>query len=106
VTAPRIRLVQSASWSASVDKGADPYASNRCCVCHRLVLDWFSQKLTVTRTNDGEWWVVARDAPVLEDERQLGAPHFTLPIGNECLRQHPEYRFAIAADARQGAEGA
>jgi hypothetical protein len=86
----RIPLLQTDAWSRSIDAGGDPYDPGRCCVCHRPVITG-DPRIWVTRTNDGEWWVVAPDAPVRHDERHLGDPHFTLPIGPDCLRRNPGY---------------
>lgn len=92
----RIPLFQTDEWTRSLDAGADPYAADRCCRCHRPVGP-DAMRLMLTRTNDGEWWVVHRDAPVRDDERQLGDPHFVLPIGEECLKAHPEFRLGRVA---------
>ena len=46
------------------------------------------------RTHDGEWWLIAPTTSVHLDEQD----RFSLPVGPDCLRKHPEWRFAITAD--------
>lgn len=94
----RVRLDQADSWFGSLREGNDPFAEDRCCVCHRPVRP-DAERIMLTRIADGEWWVVAPGAPVLEDERQLGDPHFALPIGPECLHEWPEYRVGLVGGA-------
>jgi len=94
----RLPFVQSPRWRTGKDENGDAYADNRCCYCYRPTGP-DAARLWLTRDDSGEWYVVASDAPVLDDERQLGAPHFTLPVGPDCLRKHPEWAFGVVAGA-------
>lgn len=101
---PRVPLFQTEGWSQSLAAGTDPYAANRCCHCHAPTRP-NAARICLTRTDDGEWWVVAPGATVLDDERQLGDPHFTLPVGVKCLRDHPEFRLGLVANESPAREG-
>lgn len=83
--------------------GADSvYSARLCCYCARPVRA-DAARLRTARTNDGEWWLVSADedmtAPDWHDfQNQLDGTFkpTLLPIGPDCLRQHPGWHFAIA----------
>ena len=50
-------------------------------------------RLRMYRTNDGEWWLVSEGFDVGGDLDFGGV--FTLPVGPDCLRKHPEWKFAV-----------
>lgn len=77
------------------------YNRSRCSYCCRsLKPSARAYALNLTRTDDGLWWVVEPDAPVLHDEKQLGDPHFRLPIGADCLKRHPEFLIGVETHGR------
>lgn len=106
VPAARILFLQSPEWDrrrSAIGQGAlslDPYAKDRCCWCYRPVKPGAPQ-LRLTRDDSGEWFVVAPPARAeLPDEKTFG--HFTLPIGPDCLRRHPEFRPGLVEDDPSG----
>ncbi len=100
----RIVFVQSDRWCkrfAGTDSGGGVYDESRCCYCARPVRPDAARLLTA-RTNDGEWWLVSADADLSADEwkdfqtQTDGSRVATLlPIGPDCLRQQPEFVFAV-----------
>lgn len=100
----RLVFVQSARWHERIDGGTGVYAESLCCYCARPVSRPVAFLLTA-RTNDGEWWLVSEDedlnGPEWRDfQTQLDgrrAPTY-LPIGPDCLRDHPEFAFAVLDD--------
>ena len=86
---------QSDNWHKATAGTVDPYSPHHCAKCGRRTGP-DAARIWLTRTNDGEWWAVAPDASVRDDERQMGDPHFALPIGPECIADHPELKFALA----------
>lgn len=100
----RIVFVQSDRWCkrfSGTDSGTGVYDATLCAYCARPVRA-DAVRLRTARTNDGEWWLVAADVDLSADEwkdfqtRSDGyrAPTL-LPIGPDCLRQHPEFAFAV-----------
>jgi hypothetical protein len=100
----RLLFIQSDRWFAVSQglSGVDSvYSTKLCCYCSRPVRADAS-RLRTARTNDGEWWLVSADIDMAEAEwrdfqRQTDdtfAPT-VLPIGPDCLRRHPEFRFAL-----------
>ena len=102
----RLVFVQSARWMRRIDGGnggpVDVYSTKHCAYCARPV-GADAQHLFTARTNDGEWWLVSVDedlsGPEWKDfQTQANGqrnPTF-LPIGPDCLRDHPEFAFALA----------
>lgn len=93
--------MQSPRWCRLIDGGTGVYDAERCAYCARRVRR-DAARLRTARTNDGEWWLVSA-AEDLSDEvwrdfqTQLDgtrAPTL-LPIGSDCLRDHPEFAFAV-----------
>lgn len=70
----------------------DCYSQTDCCFCGKPVKPGFSQ-LRLSRTSDGEWWLVSEDFQPSEDD--FGDRIFYLPVGPNCLRKHPEWKFAV-----------
>lgn len=105
--AQRLVFVQSDRWCKRVHDGCDGgtgvYDDTLCAYCARSVRA-DAVRLRTARTNDGEWWLVAEGADLSADEwrdfqTQIDgsrAPTL-LPIGPDCLRQHPEFAFAVAS---------
>ena len=97
----RLVFVQSDRWCKRIDGGSGVYDETLCAYCARSVHP-VAARLRTARTNDGEWWLVAADIDLSADEwkdfqTQLDgtrAPTL-LPIGPDCLRQHPEFAFAV-----------
>lgn len=100
----RLVFVQSDRWHKRIDGGTGVYDEGLCAYCARPVRPDATRLLTA-RTNDGEWWLVSADEDLLGHEwkdfqTQLDgrrAPTF-LPIGPDCLRDHPEFAFAVFDD--------
>lgn len=88
---PRILFLQSPEWDRNQRRqSGDVYAKDRCCWCYRPVKPGAPQ-LRLTRDDSGEWFVVVPPARAeLPDEKTFS--HFTLPIGPDCLKRHPEFR--------------
>jgi hypothetical protein len=93
----RLFFLQSDRWQRTVDGGTGVYDEKRCCYCCRPVRP-DAVRLRVARTNDGEWWLVASAADLSTPEwkdfqRQVDGSYgpTLLPIGPDCLRQHPEF---------------
>lgn len=98
----RLLFIQHKRWHQSEEQGRESaYRDDRCCYCWRKTRP-DAARLRTARTNDGEWWLVGPDvdmtAPEWKDfQRQTDgtfAPTL-LPVGPDCLRQHPEWRFAL-----------
>jgi hypothetical protein len=58
--------------------------------------------LRTARTNDGEWWLVSADEDLAGHEWKDFQTQFDgsrmptiLPVGPDCLRDHPEFEFAV-----------
>jgi hypothetical protein len=67
-----------------------------------LLLRTSGARRCTARTNDGAWWLVSADEDMRASEwhdfqNQLDGTWAAtiLPIGPDCLRQHPEWRFAL-----------
>lgn len=97
----RLVFVQSDRWQQAIDGGTGVYDATLCCYCARPVRA-DATRLRTARTNDGEWWLVSADIDLSADEwrdfqAQIdGSRGATLlPIGPDCLRQHPEFAFAV-----------
>jgi hypothetical protein len=85
----RIAFIQSESWNKDRQT---PYSEDHCCYCSKKVKP-NAIFLYLSRTDDGEWWLCDPSEPVQADEGTFG--RFTLPVGPDCLKRHPEWRFAI-----------
>jgi len=89
-------------WYAVEATGADSVYSDRlCCYCARPVRP-DAVRLRTARTNDGEWWLVSADEDMtapewrqFQDQLDGTFKPTPLPVGPECLRQHPAWRFAV-----------
>lgn len=109
----RMSFNQHDRWyAAGLAGGVDSvYSTRLCCYCARPVrADAF--RLLTARTNDGEWWLVSSDEDMSAPEWSQfqgqidGTPAPTqLPVGPECLRQHPEWKFAVNARAKENGNG-
>jgi len=101
-------FTQAERWSRAIDGGADVYGEDSCAYCGRPVRPE-AVRLYTARTNDGEWWLVSADEDLAGAEwkdfqTQLNgsrAPTL-LPVGPDCLRDHPEFAFAVAEYAGSG----
>jgi len=102
----RLVFVQSDRWSKRIDGGnGGPvyvYSSEHCAYCARPVRP-DAARLYTARTNDGEWWLVSADEDLKTDEwkdfqtmANGNRVPTLLPIGPDCLRDHPEFTFAVA----------
>jgi hypothetical protein len=99
----RLRFIQADRWMGAVSGGRHPYDELLCCYCYRPVRP-DAVRLRTARTNDGEWWLVPNHMDLTTDEwrdfqTQLDgsrAPTL-LPIGPDCLRQHPEFEIGRVA---------
>ena len=100
----RLVFVQSDRWHkrlSGTDVGDGHYSEKLCAYCARPVRP-DATRLRTARTNDGEWWLVSVDEDLTREEwkdfqGQLDgsrAPTI-LPIGPDCLRDHPEFAFAV-----------
>jgi hypothetical protein len=93
----RARLDQTSTWDPQTH-GA--YAKDHCCRCGRKLVGWHAL-LCVTRTDDGEWYVVDPESAPFPDEgmdlvnRGTIRDRTLLPIGPECLRACPELVIGI-----------
>jgi hypothetical protein len=106
LTVSRLLFLQSGRWHKRIDGGnggpVDPYSAKHCAYCARPVRP-DAARLRTARTNDGEWWLVSADEDLSADEwmdfqTQLDgscAPTI-LPIGPDCLRNHPEFIAFVA----------
>lgn len=100
----RLLFVQSDRWCKRIDGGTGVYDETVCAYCARAVrID--AVRLCTARTNDGEWWLVSMDEDLSGDEwrdfqtQSHGRRGLTLlPIGPDCLREHPEFAFAVFDD--------
>lgn len=98
----RLRFNQHDRWYAVEATSADSIYSERlCCYCARAVRA-DAARLRTARTNDGEWWLVSADEDMdavewHDFQKQLDGSFrpTLLPVGPDCLRQHPEWRFAL-----------
>lgn len=88
---PRVVFNQAASWNK--DGCMDVYSKTDCCYCGRPVKA-DAKLLCLARTEDGEWWVVDPEYTPEPDDMD-GYGMFTLPIGPDCLRRHPEFKFGV-----------
>lgn len=91
----RLEFIQSDEWNKRNGLGPnatqDIYSDSNCCYCFRKTrVD--AHRLAMIRTHDGNWWLIAPNSPIRSDEWD----RFALPVGPDCLRRHPEWRFAIA----------
>lgn len=96
ITPPSERI----PFERSFVEGVSVYSRDRCSFCC-LPVGSDAPLITLTRTDDGRWWVVSPNAPVREDETAMGNPHFTLPLGPGCLHKHPEFRVGLVTSARE-----
>jgi hypothetical protein len=100
----RLPFVQSDEWESrsTISRGGvqvtrDIYSESNCCYCFRETRP-DAQKLAMIRTHDGNWWLIAPTAPIRSDEWD----RFWLPVGPDCLRNHPEWRFALTKERLPG----
>ena len=98
----RLNYLQLKSWDRFLDKGGDPYSRNHCLFCGRPVNDGRSSLLLVSRDEGGSWYLCRPGDHAEVDEIKFcgGNKHadwarFLLPIGPECLKKHPEFKFSI-----------
>lgn len=96
----RVVLVQTDRWvNLSSTRGV--YARDRCCYCYASTRP-HARLLRTARTNDGEWWLISSDVDLTTDEWKDFQHHegdrlpTLLPVGSGCLRDHPEWAFALA----------
>lgn len=112
----RLMFVQSDRWSKRIDGGnGGPvyvYSTEHCAYCARPVRP-DAARLYTARTNDGEWWLVSADEDLgghewQDFQRQVDGSHAptVLPIGPDCLRDHPAFAFAVVATPRRCTYGA
>lgn len=100
----RLVFVQSDRWCKRIDGGTGVYDAGLCAYCARPVRP-DATRLYTARTNDGEWWLVSVDEDLSGHEwkdfqTQLDGSRTPtlLPIGPDCLRDHPEFLFATVLD--------
>lgn len=104
----RLMFVQSPRWSKRIDGGNGgpvyPYSAEHCAYCARPVRP-DARLLRTARTNDGEWWLVSLDEDLsgeewkdFQDQLDGSRAPTILPIGPDCLRDHPEFAFAVFDD--------
>ncbi len=101
----RSPFIQHDRWfrRTSGESGTDLiYSDAHCCYCARPVRPDVT-KLRTARTNDGEWWLVGPDVDLSATEwrdfqRQTDGTFGPtwLPVGPDCLRRHPGWRFAAS----------
>ena len=100
-------FIQSDRWQRTVDGGnGGPnyvYSTDHCAYCGRSVRP-DAVRLRTARTNDGEWWLISITTDLSTDEwrdfqTQLDGTYgpTILPIGPDCLRQHPEFEIGRVA---------
>lgn len=77
------------------------YSAQLCCYCARPVRPDVA-RLRTARSNDGEWWLVSADEDMsapewrqFQDQLDGTFAATPLPVGPECLRSHPAWRFAV-----------
>jgi hypothetical protein len=92
-------FVQSDRWTRST---GGPYSPEHCAYCARPVRP-DATHLYTARTNDGEWWLVSADEDLttaewkdFQTQPNGNRSPTLLPIGPDCLRDHPEFAFAVA----------
>lgn len=98
----RLLFLQSDHWQRAIDGGSGVYDETLCCYCCRPVRP-DATRLRTARTNDGEWWLVPSTTDLTTDEWRdfqtqadgSRAPTL-LPIGPDCLRQHPEFEIGLS----------
>lgn len=98
----RLRFTQSNRWFTSeAFHSSSVYSDQLCCYCARPVYS-DAARLRTARDNDGEWWLVSAEVDLSTEEwrdfQNQGDGTFKatlLPIGPDCLRRHPEFRFAL-----------
>jgi hypothetical protein len=88
----RILFDQTDFWPGPC---GDVYSQENCCYCAKPVkVD--AKRLRMIRTRDGWWWLVSSDYQIDEDD--MGDGIFTLPVGSNCLKKHPEWKFAVVPE--------
>jgi len=87
----RLVFNQADTWG---QQGDDVYSQEQCCYCGKRVRK-DAKRLCLARTEDGEWWLVEPGYKPGPDDMD-GYGMFTLPVGPDCLRKHPEWRFAVS----------
>ena len=101
----RVPFLQDPAWDErrGLGKmvGVSAYSDEHCCFCFRPIRDLRrAARLQLTRTPDGEWWAIDPASTVRADEeKDFG--RFILPIGDACLDNHPEWRFALVREPQQ-----
>lgn len=98
----RLHFDQHDRWHANEALHATSvYTDELCCYCGRPVRP-DSVRLRTARTNDGEWWLVSSDEDMAAPEWRDFQDHLDgtfaptpLPVGPNCLRQNPQWSFAI-----------
>lgn len=103
----RLAFRQSARWWRVMDGNyghANVYDETVCAYCGRPVRS-DADRLRTARTNDGAWWLVSADVDLNAVEWRdfqtwPGGSRIPtiLPIGPDCLRQHPEFRVGLVGD--------
>lgn len=87
-----MEFFQTSSWCQT----HSPYSLNHCCRCGKPTGE-DPAYLNLTRTADGNWWMIAPGSPVLRDEgmdainRNTTRERVRLPIGAECLKACPKW---------------
>lgn len=102
--ADRLRFGQGERWHKAHGglSGVDSvYSQQQCCYCARPTKPG-TVRLRTARTNDGEWWLVGPNVDMaalewrdFQDQLDGTFAPTLLPVGPDCLRQHPEWRFAV-----------
>lgn len=97
----RIILVQTDRW-ADLSSSRGVYARNRCCHCYAPTRP-HAKLLRTARTNDGEYWLIGSGVDLTANEWKDFQDNLKgerlptiLPVGSGCLRDHPEWQFALA----------
>ena len=94
--AGRMIFTQAESWDRTVsDHGA--YSHQHCCFCGKVLKSGYAWVM-LSRNESGWWFIVDPKEAPREDEGTFG--RFALPIGNTCLRKHPQFRFAVTEEPR------
>jgi hypothetical protein len=83
----RLAFHQTTAWT-----GDNAYSDRHCCHCGKPTRP-DAKRLEMSRTDDGEWWLCRPGSTALANEGQLN--RFTLPVGPDCLRKHPQWRPAV-----------
>lgn len=98
----RLLFSQHDRWYVVGATGAHSvYSDALCCYCARPVRP-DAARLRTARTNDGEWWLVSADEDMsapewrnFQDQLDGTFAPTLLPVGPDCLRQHPAWNFAV-----------